>query len=200
MNNEDAEELSAAIVQKLVDALERNNRTLSRVDAFLEQTDARDVLVKSAGDLDAALTSAISDLRDTIASQIGLVRQTSIQLDAALHSVVEDVATSMQQQLQNLKATETSLSKLQKLDRLDNVVVAIEDLKKTIVTTTNQMNFEVSTLSEIVSRKKKVEEAPSTLPFGIKPRHVRLFMLLVMIACVVSILTLLPVLARNWGF
>ena len=72
---------------------------MARLDAFLEQADARKALIKSTGDVDAALNTAVGQLRESVARQIASIRETSVRLDAAMKDMMQGLTASMREQL-----------------------------------------------------------------------------------------------------
>ena len=164
---------------------------MARLDAFLEQADARKALIKSTGDVDAALNTAVGQLRESVARQIASIRETSVRLDAVMKDMMQGLTASMREQLQQLQATEHAVQKLNQLDKLADVVAALAEMKKIQLTQNNQINWEVANLTEIVTKAQKQAQQPAAPGLGVKGWQVKLFMFIVGLCAVVSTLVVL---------
>lgn len=173
------------VIRQLQQSLDQVNASLSRLSGFLEQADARACLIKSAGDLDVALSTAVSDLRENTLKQVESVRQASVRLDAALSDVVSSLQENMKDQLQSFQSQQTALSKLNQLDRLDELIDTLTDIKKIMQNGNNQINFEVAQLAEQIS---KMPRPPKNSSFGVSPKLVEAMLIFMVIGMALGLL------------
>lgn len=181
-------ETSLALIRSLQQSLDRTNAILVRLDSFLEQADARSALIKSTGDLDAALASAIVNLRENSLKQLESVREASVRYDAVLRDVVDSLGTGMQERLKNLQAQESAFSKLNQLDTLSEIKAQIADIRKIIQSGNNQLNWEVANLTEQISNRPKAETRRADT---VSPRMVKFFMVFVAVCLLLNLVVLL---------
>lgn len=180
-------ETSVALIRSIQQSLDRVNVILVRLDDFLEQADARSALIKSTGDLDAALSNAITNLRENSLKQLESVREASVRYDAVLRDIVDSLGDGMQERLKNLQAQESAFSKLNQLDTLSDIKVQLADMRKIIQSGNNQLNWEVANLTEQLSNRPKTETRRTD---AVSPRMVKLFMVLVILCLLFEIIIL----------
>lgn len=124
------------IVQAMEENIQKNQLVMEKLRVFLERVNEHHAVITAAGEIDSAMSQAISELRAHTEEQIRSIRTYTTEATSDLH----DLVTSERGHLRNL-------DNLSKLDALDRLVSAINDMKNDNRAVVNELQDKIRRLA-----------------------------------------------------
>ena len=152
------------VVEAMQDNIKKNQSVMNKLRQFLERINEQQAIITAAGDIDSAMSQAITELKNHAQEQISSIRTYTTEATADLHELV----TSERGHLR-------SLDKLGKLDQLDKLVSAINTMKDDNHAVNNALEKKIEALVHAVTENTKAQRGESGIPSWLKMPCIFLF-------------------------
>jgi len=161
------------VVDALEDNIKKNQLVMEKLRQFLERIDEQRAVITATGTLDSVMSQAINELRSHTEQQIRSIKD-----------YTTEATTDLKQLVNSERGHLKSLDKLEKLDNMDKLVRAIENLKLENQRSNKDLAEKISSLTKEVFHNTNVRSGSSREPAWMKT----IKMLLLFIVSVLAII------------
>ena len=161
------------VVDALEDNIKKNQLVMEKLRQFLERIDEQRAVITATGTLDSVMSQAINELRSHTEQQIRSIKD-----------YTTEATTDLKQLVNSERGHLKSLDKLEKLDNMDKLVRAIENLKLENQRSNKDLAEKISSLTKEVFHNTNVRSGSSREPAWMKT----IKMLLIFIVSVLAII------------
>lgn len=138
------------VVASLQDNIKKNEHVMMKLREFLERIDENRAVVTAAGEIDSIMTQAITELRTHTQEQISSIKAYTSEATADLRELVSAERGHLK-----------SLDHLERLDNLDRLLVAINDLRLDNKAAAGVLQSRIETMSNILEKNRGQGRAAS---------------------------------------
>ena len=145
------------VVDALEDNIKKNQLVMEKLRQFLERIDEQRAVITATGTLDSVMSQAINELRSHTEQQIRSIKD-----------YTTEATTDLKQLVNSERGHLKSLDKLEKLDNMDKLVRAIENLKLENQRSNKDLAEKISSLTKEVFHNTNVRSGSSREPAWMK--------------------------------